>query len=84
MSLLRMIKLFAWEKKTEERISEAREDELNWLWKSKALQLSIAIAKCAICTSIGHYLLTDLQLHHSDFYHACDLRHIVSSLSRSK
>ncbi|KAJ6606137.1 P-loop containing nucleoside triphosphate hydrolase protein [Mycena vulgaris] len=41
MSLLRMIKLFAWEKKTEKRISEARADELNWLWKSKALQLFV-------------------------------------------
>ncbi|KAJ7119016.1 P-loop containing nucleoside triphosphate hydrolase protein [Mycena epipterygia] len=47
MSLLRMIKLFAWEKKTEERISEARDDELNWLWKSKALQLSIVTLKYA-------------------------------------
>ncbi|KAJ6567145.1 P-loop containing nucleoside triphosphate hydrolase protein [Mycena capillaripes] len=48
MSLLRMIKLFAWEKKTEVRISEARKDELNWLWRSNALQLSIAIAKCTV------------------------------------
>ncbi|KAJ7700789.1 P-loop containing nucleoside triphosphate hydrolase protein [Mycena rosella] len=42
MSLLRMIKLFAWEKKTEERISEARSDELNWLWKNNSLQLFVS------------------------------------------
>ncbi|KAJ7290142.1 P-loop containing nucleoside triphosphate hydrolase protein [Mycena rebaudengoi] len=42
LSLLRMIKLFAWERKSAQRIAEAREDELNWMWKSKALQLSIA------------------------------------------
>ncbi|KAF7353853.1 P-loop containing nucleoside triphosphate hydrolase protein [Mycena venus] len=48
MSLLRMIKLFAWEKKTQDRISEAREDELKWLWKSKALQLSINITNFTI------------------------------------
>ncbi|KAJ7041996.1 multidrug resistance-associated ABC transporter [Mycena alexandri] len=48
MSLLRMIKLFAWEKKTEERISRVRNEELNWLWKSKALQLSIAIVNFSL------------------------------------
>ncbi|KAJ7891356.1 P-loop containing nucleoside triphosphate hydrolase protein [Mycena olivaceomarginata] len=48
MSLLRMIKVFAWERKTEERISEAREEELKWLWKSNALQLSIAVANFTI------------------------------------
>ncbi|KAF8191645.1 P-loop containing nucleoside triphosphate hydrolase protein [Mycena galopus ATCC 62051] len=50
MSLLRLIKLFAWEKTTEERISEARESELKWLWKSKALQLSIAVVNFTIPT----------------------------------
>ncbi|KAJ7491024.1 P-loop containing nucleoside triphosphate hydrolase protein [Mycena latifolia] len=52
MNLLRMIKLFAWEKKTEERISEARNDELNWLWKSKVLALFISTVNFTIPTMI--------------------------------
>lgn len=84
MSLLRMIKVFAWERKTEERISEAREEELKWLWKSNALQLSIAVAKYAFRISLDT-LLTDRQLHHSNFYYARDLCHIVGFfLAKSK
>ncbi|KAK7035939.1 P-loop containing nucleoside triphosphate hydrolase protein [Favolaschia claudopus] len=44
MGVLRMIKLFAWERITEQQISEVRHEELKWLWKAKALQLSIAVA----------------------------------------
>ncbi|KAJ6500769.1 P-loop containing nucleoside triphosphate hydrolase protein [Mycena sanguinolenta] len=48
MNLLRMIKLFAWEQHTEERISEARESELKWLWSCNALQLTITVANFTI------------------------------------
>ncbi|KAJ7063699.1 P-loop containing nucleoside triphosphate hydrolase protein [Mycena amicta] len=48
LGVLRMVKLFAWEKKTEERIAKAREEELQWLWKSRALQLFIATVNFTI------------------------------------
>ncbi|KZV91533.1 P-loop containing nucleoside triphosphate hydrolase protein [Exidia glandulosa HHB12029] len=39
VGLLRMIKLFAWEPKIEERMSAKREDELTWIWKTRAMAL---------------------------------------------
>ena len=38
VSVLRMIKLFGWERKMSERIRERRNDELGWLWKLKVAQ----------------------------------------------
>ncbi|KIO02467.1 hypothetical protein M404DRAFT_9898 [Pisolithus tinctorius Marx 270] len=40
MSALRMIKLFGWEKKMNERICEKREVELVWTWKYRLLDLA--------------------------------------------
>lgn len=39
MNVLRMIKLFGWEEKLDARISEKREVELIWTWKTKILEL---------------------------------------------
>lgn len=39
MNVVRMIKLFGWEGKMEERIAEKREEELTWLWKRQLLEL---------------------------------------------
>ncbi len=39
MNVVRMIKLFGWEKKMEEKIVEKREEELVWLWKRQVLDL---------------------------------------------
>ncbi|EIN13416.1 P-loop containing nucleoside triphosphate hydrolase protein [Punctularia strigosozonata HHB-11173 SS5] len=39
MNVLRMIKLFGWERKVEGQIAEKREDELKWLWKRRLLDL---------------------------------------------
>ncbi|KAG2160129.1 uncharacterized protein EDB93DRAFT_1113551 [Suillus bovinus] len=39
MNVLRMIKLFGWEEKLDARISEKREVELVWTWKTKILEL---------------------------------------------
>ncbi|KAJ8594877.1 hypothetical protein M405DRAFT_759938 [Rhizopogon salebrosus TDB-379] len=39
MNVLRMIKLFGWEAKIDKRISEKREVELTWTWKTKILEL---------------------------------------------
>jgi len=40
MNVLRMIKLFGWEKKMNEQIREKREVELTWIWKFKLLDLA--------------------------------------------
>lgn len=37
MSVIRMIKLFGWERRVESKIYEKREEELAWLWKIKIL-----------------------------------------------
>ncbi|KZV91873.1 hypothetical protein EXIGLDRAFT_675729 [Exidia glandulosa HHB12029] len=39
VGLLRMIKLFAWERKIKERIAEKREDELTWIRKTRTMTL---------------------------------------------
>lgn len=39
MNMLRMIKLFGWEMKMQDRISEKREEELVWIWKRQLLDL---------------------------------------------
>ncbi|KAJ3564973.1 hypothetical protein NP233_g7938 [Leucocoprinus birnbaumii] len=39
MNVLRMIKLFGWEDKIEDRIAEKREEELTWLWRRQILEL---------------------------------------------
>ncbi|KAJ7105184.1 hypothetical protein C8R44DRAFT_858596 [Mycena epipterygia] len=39
MHVLRMIKLFGWERQMNERVAEKREEELNWIWKRKMLDL---------------------------------------------
>ncbi|KAJ7071475.1 hypothetical protein C8F01DRAFT_1317450 [Mycena amicta] len=39
MNVLRMIKLFGWERQMNERVAEKREEELGWLWKRQMLDL---------------------------------------------
>ncbi|KAJ7785923.1 hypothetical protein B0H16DRAFT_1657372 [Mycena metata] len=39
MNVLRMIKLFGWERQMNERVAEKRDEELNWLWKRQMLDL---------------------------------------------
>lgn len=39
MSVIRMIKMFGWEKKMNERIDEKREIELSWVWWNKIYTL---------------------------------------------
>lgn len=46
MNVLRMIKLFGWEKKMSEKIAEKREEELGWLKKRQILGVCGANIKC--------------------------------------
>lgn len=39
MNVIRMIKLFGWERKVNEKIAEFREAELTWIWKKQILEL---------------------------------------------
>jgi len=39
MNVLRMVKLFGWESKMNEKIAGKREEELTWLWNRKVLDL---------------------------------------------
>ena len=45
MNVLRMIKLFGWERRVKTSIAEKREVELNVLWKRKILELANDIIK---------------------------------------
>lgn len=40
MNVLRMIKLFGWERRVQETVGEKREGELVWIWKRKILGLT--------------------------------------------
>lgn len=40
MNVLRMIKLFGWERKVNGQVEEKREEELRLLWKRKLLELA--------------------------------------------
>ena len=39
MNVVRMVKLFGWESKLNEKISQKREDELTWIRKRQFLEL---------------------------------------------
>ena len=43
MNVIRMIKMFGWESKIQNRIDERREEELNYVWKGKALEAAIEL-----------------------------------------
>ncbi|KAF5311665.1 hypothetical protein D9611_009497 [Ephemerocybe angulata] len=50
MSILRMVKLFGWERKIQEKIDVRRDEELKWAWKVKILQVSISVVTPIIPT----------------------------------
>lgn len=54
MNVLRMIKLFGWERKMTEKVAEKREEELRWLWKRQILDLINGNLKCVFLPSIGN------------------------------
>jgi hypothetical protein len=48
MSVLRMIKLFGWESKMNQRLADRREDELRWIWKQNLLEIANGLIKYVI------------------------------------
>lgn len=51
MNVIRMIKLFGWERSTSDKISAKREEELVWIWKREVLEILSAIVKYIIFSS---------------------------------
>lgn len=50
-NVLRMVKMFGWEREMHERVATRREIEVKWLWKRKVYDLFIAITKYAFVQS---------------------------------
>lgn len=47
VNVMRMIKLFGWERKMDERVAEKREEELFWIKRRQLLDLAVGLIKCA-------------------------------------
>jgi hypothetical protein len=45
MQVIRMIKLFGWEKKMEEKVYEKRQEELVWIKKRQLVEMLSAVVK---------------------------------------
>jgi len=73
MNVLRMIKLFGWEKKISERISQRREEELKFVWKVKVLEMLIYTATYVLLISPVATSLSCLKQLDSDPDDACHL-----------
>lgn len=56
MSVLRMIKLFGWERRVQSDVAGKREEELGWIWKRKMLGVANNILKCV---PLSHLILGD-------------------------
>ncbi len=48
MNVLRMVKLFGWETRMDERITSRRENEMIWIKYRQLLDLLNGVVKCAI------------------------------------
>ena len=54
INVIRMIKLFGWEARTQDDISTKREAELGFIWKAKILVLMVNISKYVPGAFVGH------------------------------
>jgi len=53
VNVIRMIKLFGWERKMEKRIEERRQEELKMLWKLKLLELCNVVLRYVKTLTLG-------------------------------
>jgi hypothetical protein len=58
MQVLRMIKLFGWEKKMEEKVYEKRQEELVWIKKRQFVEVLSGIVKYVAFFSVLTELIT--------------------------
>ncbi|KAJ7776222.1 P-loop containing nucleoside triphosphate hydrolase protein [Mycena metata] len=52
VNVVRMIKVFGWEKQMNEKIAEKREDELTWIWRRKVLYTASGILNFVVPTIV--------------------------------
>ncbi|KAJ7732681.1 multidrug resistance-associated ABC transporter [Mycena metata] len=52
VNVVRMIKMFGWEKQMNEKIAEKREDELTWIWRRKVLYTANGILNFVVPTIV--------------------------------
>ena len=64
MNVLRMVKLFGWERKMAGRMSNKREEELVWVKWRLLLDLLNSVVKCAFTVFDQVWTDTHLQLRH--------------------
>ncbi|KDR82057.1 hypothetical protein GALMADRAFT_240518 [Galerina marginata CBS 339.88] len=62
MSVIRMVKMFGWEKKMSDRINDKREVELNWVWWNKiytlgTMNFNFIIPAVTMCVTFAVYAL---------------------------
>lgn len=56
MNVLRMIKLFGWEKRARENVAEKRDEELKWIWKRALCTLVNNNVKYAFPCQLAVYM----------------------------
>jgi aryl carrier-like protein len=71
MNLVRMIKLFAWQRKIGEEVDARREIELSVLWRRRLLDMVLTIMKCGL-DLICPQILTTLQPRYTSYHYDCD------------
>lgn len=79
MNVLRMIKLFGWEKKMFKRVTDKREAELVWIWKREIFELLANTVKYVRTPpdNLG-YSQASSQQRNSRRNNGCNLYNIVS------
>jgi len=69
MNVLRMVKMFGWERLMNERIAEKREEELSFIKRMRLLDLATMLTKCVF---LHHACLLILIGHFKPYYSSCD------------
>ncbi|KAF8889981.1 multidrug resistance-associated ABC transporter [Gymnopilus junonius] len=83
IGVLRMIKLFGWEKKMSDTLKQKREDELSWVWKSKVNSaVSFIPTITMIITYATYTLIMKQSLNASKVFSSMAVFDIVRGLMR--
>jgi len=73
VNVIRMIKLFGWERKMQKRIEERRQEELKMLWKLKLLELCNVILRYINVSTLSFHAIDSVQLPHTHQLDDCYL-----------
>ena len=80
MNVIRMIKVFGWEKRIDEKIADKREEELVYQRKRIVLEIISNILKCVQLNYLWVAALTILQFLHPGHHHDRYVRLLCQSL----